>query len=511
MRGDDDEREQDGGQNHANGERAHHFARRGFFAHQMPKPQQQVDNDEANKQYGDDSQHGGIVPQTGARMKFRLRPLLALWTAAAVLATGTLAAWQFERAAQKRDLESAASAGLRAAPVVLAENDSPRKFQRAIVGGRFLPEQTALIDNRIRARRPGYDVVSPLLLDDGKIVAVNRGWIPARLDRAIPEAPPLSAERTTVRGVFVSDQSDALELGEAAAGRVLQNLKTTEYAARFGMTLRTTLALALEYDDDAALEGEMLPPTVTADFRSARSVAYAWQWLTFGFLALVFFVLLSRDSNGSANAGGRRRGSGKARGRVRNAPLILIVAIGVGAPVLSTAMYFFWSPEARTHYGELLSPPVAVPSDWREVEGAPPDWGGKWVLIRAGGSACGGECLRALCRMRQLRLMMHGDYHRVARAWLLTDDGAPEGGLFATTDCGETRAAELREFAAEENVLEGVDLLRGGAEVLSAGWLYLADPNGLLVMRYPPDADLYKIRKDFRRLLKLSRLRGAGG
>ena len=249
----------------------------------MPKPQQQVDNDEANKQYGDDSQHGGIVPQTGARMKFRLRPLLALWTAAAVLATGTLAAWQFERAAQKRDLESAASAGLRAAPVVLAENDSPRRFQRAIVGGRFLPEQTALIDNRIRARRPGYDVVSPLLLDDGKIVAVNRGWIPARLDRAIPEAPPLSSERTTVRGVFVSDQSDALELGEAAAGKVLQNLKTTEYAARFGMTLRTTLALALEYDDDAAPQGEMLPPTVTADFRSARSVAYAWQWLTFGF------------------------------------------------------------------------------------------------------------------------------------------------------------------------------------------------------------------------------------
>ena len=488
----------------------------------MPKPEQQVDNDEANKQYGDDSQHGGIVSQTGARMKFRLRPLLALWTAAAVLATGALAAWQFDRAAQKRELESAARAGLRAAPVALAENDSPQRFQRTILSGRFLPEKTALIDNRIRGRRPGYDVVSPLLLDDGKVVAVNRGWIPARLDRTLPRPPAPIAERTTVRGTFVSDQSDALELGDAAAGNVLQNLKTAEYAARFGMTLRTTLALALEYD--AAPAGEMLPPTVRADFRSARSVAYAWQWMTFGFLALVFFVLLSRDSNSKGRRDAGERGTNKARGRdgtngmggrgmgrVRNAPLIVIVLIGVGAPVLSTAMYFFWSPESRTHYGELLSPPVAVPSDWREVDGSPPEWGGKWVLIRSGVSACGAGCLRELCRMRQLRLMMHGDYHRVARAWLLTDAGAPAAGLYATTDCGESRAADLREFAAEEDVLAGVDLLRGGSGGLLAGWLYLADPNGLLVMRYPPDADLYKMRKDFRRLLKLSRLRGAGG
>ena len=136
--------------------------------------------------------------------------------------------------------------------------------------------------------------------------------------------------------------------------------------------------------------------------------------------------------------------------------------------------------------------------------------------------------------MRQLRLMMHGDYHRIARGWLLTDSGVPSAAIAMTTDCGEPRAAALRQRATEVNVVSEVAFLRGVgdgerdgvgdgngdgngngkkdgngvSEILRVGWLHIADPRGFVVMRYPPGSDLYEIRKDFRRLLKLSKRRG---
>ena len=195
-------------------------------------------------------------------------------------------------------------------------------------------------------------------------------------------------------------------------------------------------------------------------------------------------------------------------------------------------LFFFWRPDSFTHYGELISPPIAIPSEWRRTEGGGGgdegdggrEWEGKWILLRAGGSECDGGCRRQLCRMRQLRLMMHGDYHRIARGWLLTDSGVPSAAIAMTTDCGEPRAAALRQRATEVNVVSEVAFLRGVgdgngdgngkkdgngvSEILRVGWLHIADPRGFVVMRYPPDSDLYEIRKDFRRLLKLSQRRG---
>ena len=424
-------------------------------------------------------------------MKFRFRPFLALWTALAVLATGGLSAWQFDRAAQKRELERQARAGMASAPIALdAAASPPRRFQRAVLTGRFLAEGVVLIDNRIRGRRPGYDVISPFLLDNGQVAAVNRGWIPAELDRTLPPIPALSPLRTTIQGIFVSDQSDAVELGgggDLADGKVLQNLKVGEYGALFGLTLRTTLVLAME-----GAEAGLLPPTVIADFRAERSVAYAWQWLTFGLLALVFFILLSRDAGRSQE------------GRIRNRPLILILLIGAGAPILSTAMYFLWRPDSFTHYGELISPPREIPLEWRDAERD-----GQWALLRAGPAACGlgvppgvvPDASVAPDDAWGLSANSAGvGVDGFGRAGGFVDDddrlrGGARGGI-AGARGGGGHFVGSRYFARRERGF-------GGGLAVCRG------PGGLLVMRYPPGADLYKIRKDFRRLLKLSKRREA--
>ena len=38
-------------------------------------------------------------------------------------------------------------------------------------------------------------------------------------------------------------------------------------------------------------------------------------------------------------------------------------------------------------------------------------------------------------------------------------------------------------------------------------YLYVIDPSGLMMMRFPPTADIYAVRRDLKKLLKLSQVR----
>ena len=91
----------------------------------------------------------------------------------------------------------------------------------------------------------------------------------------------------TVRGVLQKDQSDAFTLSsETEQGDLWQNLDLTAYAAHVKRPMMTLALLAAE--GGGGLEA-VAPRT---DFKSARSEAYAWQWLTFCALTFVFYIAL---------------------------------------------------------------------------------------------------------------------------------------------------------------------------------------------------------------------------
>jgi surfeit locus 1 family protein len=46
------------------------------------------------------------------------------------------------------------------------------------VQGRWLPVAPVFLDNRQMDGRPGFFVLSPLQLDRGDVVLVQRGWVP---------------------------------------------------------------------------------------------------------------------------------------------------------------------------------------------------------------------------------------------------------------------------------------------------------------------------------------------
>ena len=151
--------------------------------------------------------------------------------------------------------------------------------------------------------------------------------------------------------------------------------------------------------------------------------------------------------------------------------------------VLGTAAYLLgWGLGAPSNYGELI-PPRPVPG----TEALR----GKWVMVTFDAAACDPYCERKLYFMRQVRRAEGKDMERIERLWVLTDAGKPRAELLAA--------------------IEGTRIDRG--ESMSAAFpgnprdhIYLVDPLGNLMMRFPRDPDPSKMIKDLQRLLKYSRI-----
>ena len=192
--------------------------------------------------------------------------------------------------------------------------------------------------------------------------------------------------------------------------------------------------------------------------------------------------------------------------------LILIFAIAVGTPVAATILYFVAPPEGTTNLGELLEPrqlPAAVLEDTAEDS---------WRMMILGDANCGDSCKERLCVMRQVRLTRMQDIMRIERLWLVDGEGSTPKALEMAPTCGRELAA-ARSVEGAVDILDGVLVVREGDKVISSlpttekgtrpdRFIYIIDPQGNLMMRYPDDAAVKDIAKDLRRLLRLSKTVG---
>jgi cytochrome oxidase Cu insertion factor (SCO1/SenC/PrrC family) len=178
------------------------------------------------------------------------------------------------------------------------------------------------------------------------------------------------------------------------------------------------------------------------------------------------------------------------------------IALGLFAiaalPVLGAfAAYFFWTPSDRINYGELLGELRVPDAPLRSPDGAQftlPGLKGKWLLVQIGSGPCAEACVQKLFFMRQVRLMQGREAGRVERVWITVD--------------GELPDAKLLE------AYEGLRVGKGDASLLGAfpsprdprEHLYLVDPLGNVVLRFPAEPDPKRVSRDLSRLLKVSHI-----
>ena len=193
-----------------------------------------------------------------------------------------------------------------------------------------------------------------------------------------------------------------------------------------------------------------------------------------------------------------------AAARKRGRRMLWLVLLVCASPLIASYFtYYVIKPQKRSNYGTLIDqrahpvPALATTT----LDGRPQalaSFKGKWVMLMVAPGACPETCRQQLFAMRQLRLMQGKEAGRVERVWLITD-AAPLDTLL------------IREF-------DGTHMLRADAATV-ASWLpadagttpadhlYMIDPLGHLMMRFPKDPQLQEVRKvykDINKLLKAS-------
>lgn len=101
-------------------------------------------------------------------------------TALAILAIGFfiyLGMWQLERAGEKKEMIARETQLASQAPVLWAPGmTNPQQYQSVILQGFFLPK-LLLLDNQHHNHQFGYHVLTPLQLNNGSVVLIDRGWV----------------------------------------------------------------------------------------------------------------------------------------------------------------------------------------------------------------------------------------------------------------------------------------------------------------------------------------------
>ncbi len=182
--------------------------------------------------------------------------------------------------------------------------------------------------------------------------------------------------------------------------------------------------------------------------------------------------------------------------------MLALLAVCAAPLIASYFAYYVVKPSGKTNYGALIDPrdhpiPALAATTLDGKPAALDAYKGKWIMLHADSGDCNAQCTTQLHKMRQLRLMQGKNMDRIERVWLITDNDPIETIL-------------LREY-------DGMQMMRVKPDVVKS-WLpteqgttiadhiYMIDPLGNLMMRFPKDADPGKMKKDIGRLLKASRI-----
>jgi hypothetical protein len=175
---------------------------------------------------------------------------------------------------------------------------------------------------------------------------------------------------------------------------------------------------------------------------------------------------------------------------------LALLAVALAPVVAAVVAYLFWNP-ASVNYGELIPPQPISDVRGTTADGRPfalSDLKGRWVLLHAAGGRCDEPCVKQHFILRQVRLMQNRHMERIERVWLVPDDAALDARLveaYAGMHVVRVNSGALKRFPAEGDVRRHI---------------YLVDPLGNLMMRFPADPDPKGMHRDLGRLLRASRV-----
>ncbi len=180
--------------------------------------------------------------------------------------------------------------------------------------------------------------------------------------------------------------------------------------------------------------------------------------------------------------------------------MLLVMAVCAAPVVASYFTYYVIRPEGRRNYGELIEPQRPLPPlQATTLDGKPvalTSLKDQWLLVSVAGGACDAACEQHLYLQRQLREGLGKEKDRVDWVWLI-DDAAP------VRDALKPALQQAQVLRVDGAAL--AQWLQPAAGRRLHEHLYVVDPMGNWMMRFPAGQDAStapKVRRDLERLMR---------
>lgn len=207
----------------------------------------------------------------------------------------------------------------------------------------------------------------------------------------------------------------------------------------------------------------------------------------------------------------------QSRVRYGRLKMLLILAVCASPVILGTLAYWFYRSDTTTNYGSFIEP--QRPATGLEA------FRGKWVLLTLDSPSCDEACAKRLYLIRQVRLTLGKDKDRVERVLLLSNQAKAAFTVPGVEPLEKVHEGLHQIYLDEENRKKLLDpptsapAVKVSTDVTSNDSgaspakpsdmdkrIYLVDPLGHVMMRFPEEPDPSRMKKDLAKLLKWSRV-----
>jgi hypothetical protein len=178
------------------------------------------------------------------------------------------------------------------------------------------------------------------------------------------------------------------------------------------------------------------------------------------------------------------------------AKLLLLAALFAAPIVASLLTYYFVPLGANGNYGELIAPSTVTRQGFERLGGgrfAFQELEGSWAMVASDSGACEAACEEKLTAIRQVRLALGRRASRVERVFVVDDSRLPDAAFLARFE-GTVVAITPRGTTLPPTA--------GG----DRNHIYLVDPHGNVMLRWPVPGDRKRMLKDLDRLLRASQI-----
>ncbi len=209
-----------------------------------------------------------------------------------------LGIWQVERLQWKENLIHTIEVASKQSPLMQLPRDEAEReaqhFYTVRLTGHYEPEHEFDIAARYYKSRLGYSVITPFRIDEGadagKLVLVNRGWIPATEKDGAARDAGLEGTHTITARIRISNERNRFTPANQPERNIWFGRDVAEMAAHAKLTVEPITLDRIDTQDDAALP---IPSDGTVNLRNDH-LGYAITWFSIGLAILVISLLYHR-------------------------------------------------------------------------------------------------------------------------------------------------------------------------------------------------------------------------